>query len=195
MFLLAHGPTDAGPFPPWEWHPATVHFPLAFLLGAVALDVYAWSKGRADLARTATGLLAAGTLLGLATATTGVVAFFTVPAHTEEAHALMYWHMGLNAGALGLFAAAFFLRRRAEVPGTGARFAGLVAAALLAAGGFLGGRIVYRGGAGVDPAILSPEVRGGHTHEDPAAPQPGPAGDRPGGEDALPPAPKGAHKH
>lgn len=88
MLVLAHGGsgTAGGPFPPWEWHPATVHFPVAFLLGAVALDLYAWHRGRADLVRAATGLIAAGTLLGLVAVATGLLAFFTVPAHTAEAH-------------------------------------------------------------------------------------------------------------
>lgn len=164
MLLLAHGGSGqaGGPFPPWEWHPATVHFPIAFLLGAVALDLYAWYRVRPDLARAATGLIAAGTLLGLVTVATGLLAFFTVPAHTAEAHDLMYWHLGLNAGAVGLFAGAYFLRLRTESPAAGVRVAGLLAAALLGGAGFLGGRIVYRGGAGVDPAILAPELRGGH---------------------------------
>jgi uncharacterized membrane protein len=175
MPLLAHGGTgpSGGAFPPWEWHPATVHFPIAFLLGAVALDLYAWWRARADLARTATGLMAAGVITGVVAAATGAVAFFTVPAHTAEAHTLMYWHLGVNAAALGLFAAVVFLRRHPEPPGAKVRVAGLLAAALLAAGGFLGGRIVYRGGAGVDPAILAPEVRDGHTHErQPGTPRP-----------------------
>ena len=113
MFLLAHG--DAGPsgglFPPWEAHPATVHFPIAFLLGAVALDLYAWWGGRTDLSRIATGLMAAGVVLGLVALTTGLLAFFTVPAHTAEAHALMYWHLSLMAGAVTIFAGVALGRR------------------------------------------------------------------------------------
>ncbi len=206
MLLLAHGspePSD-GAFPPWEWHPATVHFPIAFLLGAVALDLYAWRRGRADLTRTANGLLAAGTVLGLVTATTGVVAFFTVPAHTEEAHRLMYWHLGLNAASLGLFAAVCFLRWRTAVPGAGARVTGVLAAALLGAGGVLGGRIVYRGGAGIDPRILAPEVRHGHSHgvEPPApgrdlSPPAGPTepGGKPTHTTPEKPTPGGHHEH
>ena len=205
MFLFAHGEGahPAGPFPPWEWHPATVHFPIAFLLGAVALDLYAWWRGRADLARTATGLMAAGTVLGLVAAATGLVAFFTVPAHTGEAHDLMYWHLGVNAAALVLFAAVVFLRRPVAPPGTGARVAGLVAVGLVATGGFLGGRIVYRGGAGVDPVILAPELRGGHDHEPAPAPRtPGPPGSpekddkqKPTAPDKDKPAPKDHHGH
>ncbi len=190
MPLWADGEAVApvGPFPPWEAHPATVHFPIAFLLGAVALDLYAWWKGRTDLARAANGLMAAGTVLGLVAVATGLLAFFTVRAHTQTAHDQMYWHLGLNAAALVLFAAVYFARRRPEGVGTGVRVAGLVAAGLLAGGGFLGGQIVYRGGAGVDPAILAPEVRGGHPH-----PEPKPGEAKPG--DPAPAPKDEPHKH
>ena len=173
MLLFANGGDDpsGGMFPPWEAHPATVHFPIAFLLGAVALDLYAWYRGRTDLARAATWLIAAGTISGLLAVATGLLAFFTVRAHTAESHDQMYWHLGLNAAALVMFTIVFYARRRLDGLSTGVRIAGIAAAALIAAGGFLGGQIVYRGGAGVDPAILAPEVRGGHG-EQPRAPRP-----------------------
>ncbi|MBX9624689.1 MAG: DUF2231 domain-containing protein [Gemmataceae bacterium] len=183
MFLLAQGvtaPSGGGPFPPWEGHPPTVHFPIAFLLGAVALDLYAWGRGRGDLARVATGLMAAGVVAGVVAAAAGTVAFFTVPAHTEEAHRLMYWHLGLMAGVVALFAGVFFARHRrtAGPPGAGVRAVGLLGAVLLLVGAYVGGSLVYRGGAGVDPAILAPEVRHGHNHggepapADPGQPEP-----------------------
>lgn len=167
MFLFAHG--EASPtgqlFPPWEAHPATVHFPIAFLVGAVALDLYAWWRGRPDFARVATGLMAAGVATGVVALATGLLAFFTVPAHTAEAHSLMYWHLGLMAGAVTLFAGLTVARRRDQPPPAWARVAGLFGVMVLLAGAYLGGWIVYRGGAGVDPAILAPELRGGHAHE------------------------------
>ncbi len=168
MSLFAHGataPSPVGPFPPWEAHPATVHFPIAFLIGAAALDLYAWWKGRADLARIATGLTATGVATGVVAAVTGAVAFFTVPAHTAEAHRLMDWHLGLMAGALSVFVAVVVARRRDEPPAGWVRLTGLFGVAVLLVGAYLGGRVVYRGGAGVDPAILAPEVRGGHGHD------------------------------
>lgn len=176
MSLFAHGataPSPVGPFPPWEAHPATVHFPIAFLVGAVALDLYAWWKGRANLARIATGLMAAGVVTGVAAVATGLLAFFTVPAHTPEAHRLMYWHLGLMAGAVTDFAGVAVARRRDEPPIVWVRVAGLLGVAVLLVGAYLGGNIVYRGGAGVDPAILAPEVRGGHGHDQqPGTPRP-----------------------
>lgn len=188
MSLFAEGADPSGGLlPPWEVHPATVHFPIAFLIGAVALDLFAWWRGRTDLARVATGLIAAGVVFGLIAVATGLLAFFTVRAHTQLAHGQMYWHLGLNAAALGLFAVIFYVRRRVDGLSAGVRIAGIAAAALIAGGGFLGGQIVYRGGAGVDPGILIPEIGG---HSMPPAPEPG---GQPGGVEK--PAPKAPHEH
>lgn len=44
MPILAHemgGHGWGGPVGPWELHPMLDHFPIAFLLGGVALDLYA----------------------------------------------------------------------------------------------------------------------------------------------------------
>jgi uncharacterized membrane protein len=173
MTLFAHG--EAGPtqglFPPWEAHPATVHFPIAFLLGGVALDLYAWWRGRVDLARVATGLVAAGVVTGAVAGATGALAFFTVPAHTAEAHRLMYWHLGLMAGAVVVFLGIVVARRREERPTVWVRALGLFGVLVLLVGAYLGGSIVYRGGAGVDPAVLAPALRGGHGERH-QAPQP-----------------------
>lgn len=156
---------------PWEVHPATAHFPMALLLSAVALDLYAWWRERPGLVRPVAGLLVAGLLTGMVTAVAGLVAYFTVPAHTSDAHTLMYWHLGIMAAALALFAWPSWVRWRAGLnrPTRAIRWAGIVGAVLIAIGGALGGHIVYRGGAGVDPAILAPELRGGHSHENQGA--------------------------
>ena len=188
MNLFADGAESfGGMFPPWELHPATVHFPIAFLLGAVALDLFAWWRGRTDLARVVTWLIAAGVVSGLVAVATGLLAFFTVRAHTQLAHGQMYWHLGLNAAALGLFAAIVYVRQRVDGLSASVRIAGIVSAALIAGGGFLGGQIVYRGGAGVDPAILIPEI-GGISSPSPLQP-----GEKPAGGET--PVPKKPHEH
>jgi hypothetical protein len=63
---------------PWEFHPALVHFPIAFLLGAVIYDLYDWWRAdlNANRPRIATGLLLAGTLTAALAALAGLVAFF-----------------------------------------------------------------------------------------------------------------------
>lgn len=149
----------------WELHPALVHFPIAFLLGAVALDFVAIRHPSESLHRAANGLLMAGVASGLIAAAAGFAAFLTVPAHTEEAHRWMYWHLGLAISALLLFLIAIFQRWRrwAEPVASRIRLLGLLAAAgLLSITGYLGGQIVYHGGAGIEPSILSPEIRHHH---------------------------------
>lgn len=56
MFPLAYREEETGwggPFEPREIHPALNHLPIAFLLGAVALDLYAWRRGQPGLVEVA----------------------------------------------------------------------------------------------------------------------------------------------
>ncbi len=177
---------------PWEIHPSIVHFPIALLLSAVALDIYARARGSAGAGRAAVGLFVAGVLTGLVTGLAGVLAFYTAPsAHTEAAHDRVIWHLGLALASVVLFAVVAFVRWRGrrELPSTGALLAGVVAALLLTAAGYLGGHIVYHGGMGIDPNILAPELKQ-HHHEGGERPHPG--GDHhegPGSEK------EGGHQH
>ena len=151
---------------PWELHPAFVHFPIALLLSGVVLDLYGWRKKRVDLSRVAFGLIVAGVITGLLTIITGVMAYYTVPAHTEAAHERMTLHIWIQSIAIGVFGLMCLLRwkRRKSLVAPSALFLSVSAAVLLIVGSYLGAWIVYRGGAGVDPAILSHEVREGHHH-------------------------------
>jgi len=168
MILLAQSAGGAGWgtfIEPWEFHPALTHFPIALLLGGVALDLYAWWRGSLTLLPTVRGLLIAGVLTGILAALTGFLAFFTVPAHTEEAHRLMYWHLGVQSAALVVFAwSAWAMRRGPVAVPLAARLVGWVATVLLIVGSGLGGYIVYHGGAGVEPALLNHELREGLGH-------------------------------
>jgi uncharacterized membrane protein len=135
--------------------PALVHFPIAFLLGGVLLGLYAWWRARAALDRVATGLLIAGVALGLVTGLAGLLAMFTMPdTHTEQAHDLMLWHLGLQLAAVVLFALVAWLGWRAwqTGPTVGVRLLGWVAAVVLVVGSGVGGYLVYHGGAGIEPA-------------------------------------------
>ena len=68
-------------FPPqlWEIHPMLVHFPIAFLLAGVIVDVYGWWRGDPRLVRLATSLLIVGVLADILAAATGFVAFLQFP--------------------------------------------------------------------------------------------------------------------
>ncbi|MFQ5733587.1 MAG: DUF2231 domain-containing protein [Planctomycetaceae bacterium] len=151
----------------WEFHPILVHFPIAFLLAGMAVEVWAFRKPRESLTRPAAGLLVAGVISGWLAAAAGLLAFWTVRAHTTAAHGEMIWHLWLAIGSLSLFSGVAWMRwrNRSEKAVKPVLAVGLVAAILLVVAGDFGGGLVYRGGAGVDPEILSAEIRGGHSHQ------------------------------
>jgi uncharacterized membrane protein len=151
---------------PWEVHPMILHFPIAFLLGGVALDLYGWARGSAGAVRAANGLLVAGVLTGLITAAAGWLAMETVPAHTARAHDLMRWHMYTQLASVGVFAVAAFVRWRRwdGRPGWFTRLLGWVAAVAITVGSGLGGYIVYHGGAGVELRLLADWLKAEHQH-------------------------------
>lgn len=170
MLVFAHSGAGHGwgsRIEPWEIHPALTHFPIAFLVGGVVVDLYAWWRGRPGLAPIATGLLITGLVTGVLTALAGLLAFLTVPAHTNEAHRLMYWHLGIQSASLVLFAlvARVGWRDRPTPLTMPARLVGWVATVFLLVGSGIGGYVVYHGAAGIEPGLLAPELRGGHEHE------------------------------
>jgi len=150
---------------PWELHPALVHFPIAFLLGAIVLDLYAWVRARNELKRVVYGLLIAGVLSGVVAALAGILAYFTIPNHTQSAHDMMSRHIWLQATAVAMFTANVLIRWRSsgDHPPIAARIIGLIGAAVLLWGSSVGGEMVYRGGTGVNPDVLAPSAKQ-HSH-------------------------------
>jgi uncharacterized membrane protein len=164
FLLWAHaggGGVGDNPFyTPWEVHPTLIHFPIAFFLGGLLLDLLAWvwPRPRLDWTRVATGLYGAGVVMGLITALAGAAAFFTLPGtHTERAHILMYWHLALEAAAVFLFAIIAWRRWREWdlIPPARQRLASLLAAGLFVFASALGGYIVYHGGAGIPRQVFT----------------------------------------
>ncbi len=170
MHLLAHTGCDGGYggnpiLTPWEIHPILIHFPIAFLLGAVVLSAYAWRRGRRDLDRTALVLLLTGIGTGVLAGAAGFLAFFTVPeSHTELAHRLMYWHLGFMLGSLLMFIAIAWVRwrNRPERPGVGNQLLMWLATAVFVVGTAFGGHIVYHGGAGIEADLMRPGLHEEH---------------------------------
>jgi uncharacterized membrane protein len=143
----------------WEIHPALVHFPIAFLIGGVVLDLFGRSSETA--VATATYLLIAGLATGAVAAAAGVVAYYTVPGnHTAEAHQRVYWHIWTIVTAVVLFTVVCFVRwQHPSVVSPLIRGLGLLAVVIMAFGAYIGGGLVYHGGLGIDPAILKPGLR------------------------------------
>ncbi len=143
----------------WEIHPAVVHFPIAFLLGGVVLDLFG---RRSEYAVTmATYLLIAGLATGVIAAAAGVLAYYTVPGnHTKLAHQRIYWHIGVIVAAVALFSVVCFVRwQHPSVVSPAIRGLGIAAVAIMLVGAYIGGKLVYQGGLGIDPAILKPGLR------------------------------------
>lgn len=146
---------------PWEIHPVLVHFPIAFLLAAAIAQLWVSRYPQSPLHQVARTIASWGVALGWVAACAGVVAWLTLPTHTEAVHTLMFLHGGLALGGLiACTAGVLFGRRQRSAP---ALWLGLAGATLIAAAGFVGGSMVYRGGAGISPdrAELAPE---GHHH-------------------------------
>ena len=62
--------------------------------------------------------------------------------------------------AVVLFTVVCFVRwQHPSVVSPAIRGLGLAAAAILIFGGYVGGKLVYQGGLGIDPTILKPDLR------------------------------------
>ena len=129
-------------------HPALVHFPLGLLLSATIADLGQLAGLWAE-PRFAALLIAAGLVTGLLAMGAGL-ADFTRLDEAAVPHALR--HMVVMALAWFGYGVTLYLRRDAltgatEIPAASVA-ASVGSAAALAFGGFLGGELVYRHGAG-----------------------------------------------
>lgn len=131
-------------------HPVLVHFPIALLLSATIADL-AWVAGLTTNTQIAAVMMAGGLAGGLLAMGAGMVDF----AKLDEAvvpHAVR--HMTVVGLAWLGYGIALYLRRDSlsanGVVGTPALVLSIVSALVLALGGWLGGRLVYTFGAGVE---------------------------------------------
>jgi uncharacterized membrane protein len=129
-------------------HPAVVHFPLALLLTSTAADL-AHLAGVWPEPRFAAWLVVWGLAGGLVAMAAGLFDFRRLN-DRQVSHALR--HMGTVAVAWIGYAIALYLRRDVLAGGAEPPLASVVvavvSAAILGVGGWLGGELVYRYGAG-----------------------------------------------
>jgi nitrite reductase/ring-hydroxylating ferredoxin subunit/uncharacterized membrane protein len=133
-------------------HPAIVHFPIAFLLGASVMDLIDLVCECPDWwVTTSYALLAGGILTALIAAVPGFIDYrFTVPPDSS-ARRRATRHMIVNLTAVAIFAVALFLRGDPEIRPETVIVAGeTVAAMLLVYGGTLGGKLVSKNQIGID---------------------------------------------
>jgi uncharacterized membrane protein len=130
-------------------HPAVVHFPIALLLSATAADL-ARVAGLTGDVQIAAVLMAGGLAMGLVAMGAGLLDFTKLD-DSVVPHALQ--HMAAVGTAWLGYAVALYLRRDVldggTVLGSATLMLSFASALVLAAGGWLGGRLVYTFGAGV----------------------------------------------
>jgi uncharacterized membrane protein len=125
--------------------------PLGLFVAAVIFDaIYLWN-GAADLAAVGFWNIGAGVIAGLFAAIFGLADWLAIPSGTR-AKRVGLLHGGTNLVVVLGFAAAWWLRQSAAAvePTAGVFTLEIVALALGAVGGWLGGELVDRLGVGVD---------------------------------------------
>src|SRR5262245_43713408 len=130
-------------------HPMLIPFPFAYLFGAACLDAWGRAANRRDWAQTASHIRLLGIGTALLAAVPGVVDYCTAVPPNSSAKNRATSHALCNLSALGLFTAAAAGSNGSRPPGwvLAAEAAG---AALLSAGGWLGGTLVFRNQIAVD---------------------------------------------
>ena len=133
-------------------HPLVVHFPIAFLTGAVLLYLLAWMTGRESVAWIALWLLSLGALGAIAAVATGLYAEPGVMVAPSVREALLVPHERIMLGCLGLGSALTLWALLARpLPARGRLlflFLLMLLLAGLTKGADYGGRLVYDYNAG-----------------------------------------------
>lgn len=129
-------------------HPLFVHFPIALWIAAMLVEALAVVRSSEDWHRTAARLLYLGTLFGILTAATGLLAQNSVP-EEGAAHDAMELHKKLmlatTSAAVGLCMFAYFQRDRFAQTQRKLLLAGLLALTiLLTIGADRGALLVFR---------------------------------------------------
>lgn len=142
----------AGPYG-HPFHPILVTVPIGAWLASVVFDIGSHvADDSTALARGSQWLIAIGVLGALAAATVGFLDLFAIPSGTP-AFRVGLLHMSLNLAVTVAFALNFWWRTAGTGVG-GAVAAGplalsIVAVAVLAVSGYLGGKLAYRYGVRV----------------------------------------------
>ena len=120
-------------------HPVVVHFPIALILVAAAVEIIGWIRRSPASPEVFNFLLGFATLGAVAAATTG---WWFARQQENADGALLQWHRWLGVGLTAL-AAILWLSGRLRVLVPHRRWLLLVAAGLVAVCGHLGGMLVW----------------------------------------------------
>ena len=128
-------------------HPALAHFPVAFWLGSSASDLIALRTGQVVWWTVSHHALAAGAIMGAVTLLAGGLELI-LRRLPPEAWRWVGLHAGLMSTALLCFMVSLSWRTPTPPP-LSAVWVSLLGSAIVIAGGFCGGTLVYGYGVGV----------------------------------------------
>jgi uncharacterized membrane protein len=143
----------AGPYG-HPFHPILVTVPIGAFVCSLLFDIFSRTRdeGRAFLVDGAYWLIAIGIVAALLAAVFGLLDLLTIPRHTR-AFRVGVTHALLNVTVVGLYIIAFAWRATDHLDINKTRWGqialSVVALALLAASGWLGGKLAYRYGVRV----------------------------------------------
>ena len=133
-------------FPGHPSHPPLTDASIgAYTVGVAMLVLGAADVEKAEMAHGALLAISGGLIVALPTALTGLLDWLRIPAGTPR-RTVATVHMLTMLSATALFAVTWLLQRPGYLDGdvrTGALILGLVAEAVLAAGGYLGGTLTF----------------------------------------------------
>lgn len=145
-------------------HPMFVHFPIAFFLGALLMEVLAIFRHE-KFHLVATWMLYLGTLSAIVTLPTGFIAANTIAAtdprgHGAPGHDFIHthrnWMVATTAAGILLTGCLFWINKKGNWASQRRRLLlGLaVLSVLVTLGADRGGRLVFEFGTGVNPEVL-----------------------------------------
>lgn len=136
-------------------HPAIVHFPIALWTVAVGADLAGWLTGQPDWWFFGKACLGLGVVAGLFAMVAGALDYAALP-RRHPAQDTAARHMLWMITAWLLFTVSLVARGygRPGPPPRWAIVAALVGFAIMAIGGWLGGRLVYRHAVGVSASSI-----------------------------------------
>jgi len=131
-------------------HPALVHFPVALWLVAVGADVAGWATRLSDWWSLGWVCLVLGVAAGLLAMTTGLLDLAALPrGHAAGDTAVRHLLVMVSAWFLFVISLAARGSNPAAPPPWWATVVAIAGGAVTVYGGWLGGQLVYRHGAGV----------------------------------------------
>lgn len=150
-------------------HPMFVHFPIAFFLGAFAMEGLAVLRDE-KFHLVATWMLYLGTLSAVVTATTGFLAMYQIAAasggHHAPGHEFIHihrnWMVSVTTIGVLLSIYLFWINKKGRWRFHRWRFFGglLLLSMLLTLGADRGARLVFEFGRGVNPKVLKATTEG-----------------------------------